>query len=124
MSNLKVLLQHQKWCQGDTRFSATATLSATMTLHSIPVNSNNKLNFIVNYRILQRQSKLVIITTHMKLTIIHSSYYTSHNGTQYNIAIMNAFHRLYFQVIKRATTFALLGDVTSKEMEMWQYGAS
>ena len=34
--------------------------------------------------------------------------------TQYNIAIMNAFHSLYFQVIKRAATFALLGDVDFK----------
>ena len=43
-----------------------------MTLHSIPVNSNNKLNFIVNYWILQRQSKHVIVTAHMKLTINHT----------------------------------------------------
>ena len=34
--------------------------------------------------------------------------------TQYNIAIINPFHRLYFQVIKRAATFTLLGDVDFK----------
>ena len=55
----------------DTRFSDTTTPSATMTLYSIPVNSNNKLNFIVNY--VNKESTHIIDTTHMKLTIIYSS---------------------------------------------------
>ena len=33
----------------DTKFSATTTLSATMTLYLISINSNNKINFIAKY---------------------------------------------------------------------------
>ena len=44
-----VSLQHQKWCHVDTKFSATTTLSATMTLYLISINSNNKINFIAKY---------------------------------------------------------------------------
>ena len=94
-----MLLQHQKWCHGDTSFIAT------ITLYLISINSNNKSNFIANYGF-YKDNKLVIIQHTFKIdnntaAIIHKSQW-------YDIFFTIDIFKLR---IKCAATFALLGDV-------------